>query len=207
MHESVGEKEREQPDRNINKKYPAPVVIIGDPTSKHRTNCGCGDDGDGVESEGRSTLRRREGVNEDSLLDGREAPAADSLENAGDENDSQTGSDAAKERCDREERDAGHVIVLAAKDAAEPRGHWKNNGVSDQIRGENPCDLVEAAAESTGDIGQRNIGNGGVEQLHEGGQRNCESDDPRIDGPFGDAADRCFFERNRFGNGGKCRHE
>ena len=91
------------------------------------------------------------------------------------------GSDAAEERCDGEESDAGHVVVFAAEDAGEPRGHGQDDGVCDEVGGEDPGDFVVGTAKAAGDVGQGDVGDGGVEQLHEGGQGDGEGDDPGID--------------------------
>ena len=123
----------------------------------------------------------REGVDEDGLLDGGEAAAADALQDARHEHDAEGGCDAAEERRDGEERDAGHVVVLAAEDAGEPGGHGEDDGVGDEVGGEDPGDFVVGAAEAAGDVGKGDVGDGGVEQLHEGGERDGEGDDPGID--------------------------
>ena len=90
-----------------------------------------------------------------------------------------------KKRSDGEERDAGHVVVLAAEDAGEPRGHGKNDGVGDEVGGEDPGDLVVGAAEAAGDVGEGDVGDGGVEQLHEGSECDGKGDDPGIDSGTG----------------------
>ena len=120
MDEAAGEEEREQTDGNVDEEDPAPSVVIRDPAAEDRADGGRGDDGDGVEREGGSALRGWEGVDEDGLLDGSQAASADSLQDAGDEHDSERGRDAAEEGRDGEERDAGHVVGLATEDAGEP---------------------------------------------------------------------------------------
>ncbi len=89
MDEAVGEEEGEQADGDVDEEDPAPVVVVGDPAAEDGADGGCGDDGDGVESEGRGAFGGREGVDEDGLLDGREAAAADALKDAGDEHDAE----------------------------------------------------------------------------------------------------------------------
>ena len=181
MDEAVGEEEGEQADGDVDEEDPAPVVVVGDPAAEDGADGGRGDDGDGVEREGRGSFGGREGVDEDGLLDGSEAAAADALQDAGEKHDVERGSDAAEERCDGEEGDAGHVVVLAAEDAGEPGGHGQDDGVGDEVGGEDPGDFVVGAAEAAGDVGQRDVGDGGVEQLHEGGEGDGEGDDPGVD--------------------------
>ena len=185
MDEAVGEEEGEQADGDVDEEDPAPVVVVGDPAAEDGADGRRGDDGDGVEREGRGAFGWREGVDEDGLFDRREAAAADALQDAGDEHDVEAGGDAAEERRDGEEGDAGHVVVLAAEDAGEPGGHGEDDGVGDEVGGEDPGDFVVGAAEAAGDVGQRDVGDGGVEQLHEGGEGDGEGDDPGVDGGAG----------------------
>ena len=119
------------------------------------------------------------------MFDGREAAAADALKDAGDEHDVEAGGDAAEEGSDGEEGDAGHVVIFSAEDAGEPGGHGEDDGIGDEVGGEDPGDLVVGAAETAGDVGERDIGDGGVEQLHEGGEGDGEGDDPRVNGGAG----------------------
>ena len=192
MDEAVGEEEGEDADGDVDEEDPAPVVVVGDPAAEDGADGGCGDDGDGVESEGRGSFGGREGVDEDGLFDGGEAAAADALEDSAEKHDVERGGDAAEERCDGEEGDAGHVVVLAAEDAGEPCGHGENDGVGDEIGGEDPGDFVVGAAEASGDVGQRDVGDGGVEQLHEGGEGDGEGDDPGVDDGAGFWGAWCF---------------
>ena len=181
MDEAAGEEEREDADGNVDEEDPAPVVVVGDPAAEDGADGRGSDDGDGVEREGGGAFGGRKGVDEDRLLDWSEATTADTLQDAREEHDAEGGSDATEKRRDGEERDAGHVVVPAAEDAGEPRGHGKDDGVSDEIGGENPGDFVVGAAETAGDVGERDISDGGVEQLHEGGEGDGEGYDPGID--------------------------
>jgi hypothetical protein len=49
---TVGEEEGEDADGDVDEKDPAPVVVVGDPAAEDGADCGCGDDGYGVEGEG-----------------------------------------------------------------------------------------------------------------------------------------------------------
>ena len=53
----------------------------------------------------------------------------------------------------------------------EKRARRQDDRVGDQIGGHHPGRFVLADAHAAGDIGQRDIGDGGVEHLHEGGER------------------------------------
>ena len=88
--------------------------------------------------------------------------------------------EAAEQRADGEQGDAGHVEALASEAVGEPAGDGQNDGAGDQIAGEDPGGLFLAGAESAGDVRQGDVGDGGVEHLHEGGERDGEGDRPRI---------------------------
>ena len=180
--EAGGEEEGHDADGDVDEEDPAPVVVVGDPAAEHGADGGRGDDGDGIEGEGGGSLGGGKGVDEDGLLDGGETAAADALEDASHEHDGERRGDAAEEAGDGEEGDAGHVVVLATEDAGEPGGHGEDDGVGDEIGGENPGDFVVGTAEAAGDVGEGDVGDGGVEELHEGGDGDGEGDDPGIDG-------------------------
>ena len=57
----------------------------------------------------------------------------------------------------------------------------KNDGVGDEIGSQNPGAFVLAGGEASGNVGQGDVGDGGVEHFHERSQGDRESDDPRID--------------------------
>ena len=80
---SGGEEEGHDADGDVDEEDPAPVVVVGDPAAEHGADGGRGDDGDGVEGEGGGALGGREGVDQDGLLDGGEAAAADALQGRG----------------------------------------------------------------------------------------------------------------------------
>jgi hypothetical protein len=47
--------------------------------------------------------------------------------------------DAAEERGDGEESNAGHVVGFAAEDAGEPGRHGEDNGVGDEMEARPSC--------------------------------------------------------------------
>jgi hypothetical protein len=85
-----------------------------------------------------------------------------------------------QERTDGEEGDAGHVEALATEAVGEPAGDGQDDGRGDEVAGEDPGRFFLACTERAGDVGQGDVGDGGVEDLHEGGQGDSEGDRPRI---------------------------
>ena len=83
-------------------------------------------------------------------------------------------------RADREHRDAGHVEALAADAVGEPAGDGQDDGAGDEVAGEDPGGLFLAGAERAGHVRQGDVGDGGVEHLHERGQRDGDGDEPGI---------------------------
>ena len=177
---AVGEPEREDADGDVDEEDPVPVEVVGDPAAEGGADGGCDDDGHAVDGEGLAAFFDGEGVGEDGLLAGGEAAAACALQDAGDDEQREGVGDAAEERADGEEGDAGHVEALASEAVGEPAGDGQDDGGGDEVAGEDPGGLFLAGAEGSGDVGQGDVGDGGVEDLHEGGESDGESDRPRI---------------------------
>ncbi len=113
--------------------------------------------------------------------EGARAAAADALQDATEDQKRQRGRQAAECGADAEERDADHVELFASDEGRHVGAGRQDDGVGDQIRGEHPGGFVLRSPEATGDVRQCNVGDGGVEHLHKGGERNRHGDDPRID--------------------------
>ena len=179
--QAAGEDQRDDADRDVDEENPAPAPVVGDPAAERRTDCRRGDDSHAVEREGCGALMRRESIDEDRLLDRCEPAAADSLQDAEKDEGAEAGSKTAQQRTDGEERDANHVVAFAPEAAAEPRGERQDDGVGDEIAGEHPGAFVGADGEAAGDMRKRDVGDGGVEQFHEGRQGDGDGDEPWID--------------------------
>ena len=141
----------------------------------------------------------REGVGEDGLFGGCKAAAANALQDAAEDKERKRRSDAAESRADAEERDADHVELLAPDEGGHVGAGGEDDGVGYEIRGEDPGGFVLRGAEAAGDVGQGDVADGGVEDLHEGGEGDRHGDDPRVDAgaPWalyrGSAGDRYIF--------------
>jgi len=180
FNEAVGEDERDDSDRDVEEEDPAPGIVVDDPAADSGAEDGCGNDSDSVHGEGHAAFLRREGVGEDGLLAGLEASAGCSLENAEEDEHGEREGESAEQRGEGEKEDAGHVEALAPDAVGDPAGDGQDHGVGDQIAGENPGGLFDAGGEIAADVGHGDVGDGGVERLHEGGQRNGDGNGPRI---------------------------
>ena len=178
--DAVAEVERDEADGDVDEEDPVPVEVVGDPAAEGGADGGSDDDGHAVDGEGLATLFDGESVGQDGLLAGGEAAAACALQDARDDEKRKRICNAAEERTDGEERDAGHVEALAAEAVGEPAGDGQDDGAGDEIAGEDPGGFFGAGAERAGDVGQGDVGDGGVEDLHEGGEGDGERDRPWI---------------------------
>ena len=188
---AIGEVERHDADRNVEKEDPAPAVVVDDPAAdgwaEHRRH----DHGDAVNGESHAALFRSEGVGQDRLLAGLQAAAGRALNHAKEHQHAQCGRKAAEQRGDGEQEDAGHVEALAAHAVCDPAADGQHHGVGDQVAGQHPGGFVAAGGERTADVRHGDVGDGGVERLHEGGQGDSDGDDPGIG-----AGPPCVVERS-----------
>ena len=83
---------------------------------------------------------------------------------------------AAEERRDREQHDRAGEIVSPAEGAREPRRHRHHDHVRDDVAGADPRDLFERRAEIPHHVRNRDVDDGGVDQLEHRGQRHREGD-------------------------------
>ena len=90
------------------------------------------------------------------------------------------GGGSAGEAGGGEDGDAGHQEALAAEAEGEPVAGRQDDGVGDEVAGEDPGGLVGGGGERAGDVGQRDRGDGGVEHLHEGGEHDGRGNEPGI---------------------------
>src|SRR5258708_10594959 len=89
---------------------------------------------------------------------------------------------SAEHRAHSEQTEADKEESLAAKAVSQKTGRSDNNGIGDEIGGYHPGRFVFADAQAARNIIQRDIGDRGVENLHERGQCYHDGNQPRIDG-------------------------
>ena len=74
--------EREQADRHVDEKDPAPAEIVGDPAAERGPDGGRDDHGHAVNGEGHAALFAGKRVGEDGLFAGLQSAAARALQHA-----------------------------------------------------------------------------------------------------------------------------
>ena len=157
-----------------------PVEVIRDVAAERGADSGREDDRHAVKSEGLAALLDGEGVGEDGLLAWRETSAAETLQDAGKNEDWQRGGESAQKGAGGEDDHAGHVEALATEAVRKPSRDGKDDRGGDEIAGEDPGGLVLTGTERACYVRQGHVGDGGVEHFHEGGERHGESNGPRI---------------------------
>ena len=70
--------------------------------------------------------------------------------------------------------------ALASESESEPIAGGKDDGISDEIAGQNPGGFIDRSGERTGDIRKRHGGDGSVEHFHESGEHDRNGDKPGI---------------------------
>ena len=176
----VREPEREDADGDVDEEDPVPVVVIGDPATERGADGGGDDDGHAVECEGLAAIGDGEGIGEDGLLRRGEAAAAEALQDARKDEQRQRGCEAAEQRAEGEDRDAGHVKALTPDAVGEPARDGQDNGGADEVAGENPGGFFLRGADGACDVGQGDVGDGGIKHLHKGGEGDGERDGPLV---------------------------
>src|SRR5271155_3845960 len=176
----MGEVERDEADGDVDVKNPAPAVIVGAPAAAAGADRGRDSPGHAVHGEGHAAFGERECVGEDGLLAGLQASAPRALQDAKENQHAEAGSETAQEAAAREKRDAGHIEAFAAHAGGEPGADGKDDGVGDEVAGEHPGGFIGTGAERAGDVGEGDVGDGRVENFHEGGEGDGQGDEPGI---------------------------
>ena len=174
------QRHRGDADRAVDQEAPAPGQIVREPPAERRPDHRRHHHRDAEQREALAALLRREGVRQDRLSDRHHAAAAETLQDAEEQQRIQVPGMRAHHRAHGEQRQADQEERLAAEAAREEAAGRQGDGVGDQIGRHHPGRLVLADPHAAGDIGQHHVGDGGVEHLHEGRERDQDRDQPRI---------------------------
>ena len=188
LYQPGDQEEGQNTDRNVDEEDPAPGEVVGDPAAERGSDGGREDGDQAIEGKCLAALLRLEAVGHDGLGHGLHSAAAGALQYAKDEQHGQRGSHAAKKAGDGKNHDAEHEKITPAHHARGPGADGQHDGVRDQVAGQHPGALIGGSAERAGDVGQGHVCDGGVQHLHERGQRHGGGDDPGIDPGFPDRA-------------------
>ena len=156
-HERIAHDQREDSNRHVNIKNPAPAVIVGDVAAKSRTNNWREQRGDSKNGLGCALFLFRKGVEQYALTGRLQSAAGETLQNPrGDQHVQASGHSAQRGR-DREYQDRQQKIIAAAEPNRNPPGNWENDGVRGEITGDDPFTVGDGRRQSAGNVTQRNI--------------------------------------------------
>ena len=84
--------------------------------------------------------------------------------------------EAAKDGCHGEADDSGHEQPGAAKPGGEETGRGRHDGGRHDVACQDPVDLFLARGHRALHVGQRDIGDGAVQRLHQSGHDGANRD-------------------------------
>ena len=179
--EQLREDDRNNSDRNVDVKDPAPTVVVGDPAAGNGTEHGSNHDTQRPESHGLTAFVGRKRLQQDGLRERLQTAAAGALNEPKNDKEAERWRESAEERGAREADDRRHQQALASEVVSQPAGHGENDGVGDQIRGKGPGRFVSGGREAACNMRQRNVDHGRVQHLHEGARHDGNRNQPGID--------------------------
>ena len=161
----------EDADRHVDEEDPFPAVVVGDPAAQDRAGDGRDHRHHRQQRDRLSAPCRRIDRQQQRLGDRVHRPGHEALQRARQHQQAHAVGDAAQERGDHERHRRPHEQLAFAEAARQPAGQRQRDRGAHRERGDHPRRLVGAAAEVAGDGRQRDVGDGGVQHLHEAGQR------------------------------------
>ncbi len=171
-------------------EYPAPVVIIGQVATERRAEDRAEDHPHAPHRHGLRMPLGRVDLKQHRLGERHQGRAADSLQQAIDHQLGEAGGSAAqgRRRGKADHRDQEHVFDAEA--AGEPAGQRRHDRGGDDVRGDDPGDLVLRGRHAALHMRQGDVGDGGVDALHERRQHDRDRDGDAVDRSRGRAAVR-----------------
>ena len=164
----LAQRDRRGADRKVDEEDPVPVQRLRQRAAGEQAERAAGD---GREHVGAHRLGAVAGRRELGHHDGEDhrhrQRAADALDEAGDDQESLAGREAAERRGGREDDDAGEEHALTADQVAEAAGQQQEAAERDQKRVDDPGQVALGEVEVALDRGQRHVHDRRVEDDHE----------------------------------------
>ncbi len=180
--EGGAKKECGDADGEVEVEDPLPAVIVGDVPAERWADDGGEECGHAEEGHGESLFFLGEGVEEDGLGGGLESAAGEALEDAEGDEHVEAGGHSAEGGGEGEDGDGEEEVVAAAEARADPAGDGEDDGVGGEVAGDDPFAVGGGSGEAAGDVAEGDVGDGGVEDFHEGGDDDGEGDEPGAGG-------------------------
>ena len=122
-----------------------------------------------------------EGIEEDALAGGLEAAAGKPLEDAAGDEHGKADGEAAEGGSEGEDEDREEEVIAPAEAERYPAGDGEDDGVGGEVGGDDPIGIGLGGGESAGDVAECDVGDGGVEDFHEGRDHDGGGDEPGVD--------------------------
>jgi hypothetical protein len=168
LHEDGQPEHRQDAERQIDEEHPAPGISVGQPSSERRAHDRAEHHPHAPDRHRRPALRGRIDVEHHGLRQRHQGGAEYALEQAERHHLLDALGDAAQHGGDGEAGRADDEQLLAAESRREPAERRSHDGGRDDIGRQHPVDLILGRRQRALHIGQRDIGDGGVERLHDG---------------------------------------
>ena len=166
----VDDESGEQADRHVDEEDPRPAVVVGDPAAEDRPGDRRHHRDHREQGQGHAALRRWVDGDQQGLGDRIQRPGDEALQGAEADQRRHRLGDAAEERGEYEQQRGGDEQAHLADPPGQPAGQRQGDGVAHGERGDHPGALFRTHPEVTGDGRQGDVGDGGVEHLHESRQ-------------------------------------
>ena len=166
-HEQRDADHGEDAERQVDVEHPAPGVEVGQVAAERRADHRAHGDAHREDRHRLGAARERIDVQHRRLRQRRQGGAEHALQQAEADQLLQRLRRAAQHGGDGEAGDADHEQPLAAEADGHPADRRGHDGGGDHVGGEHPGDLVVGCRHAALHVGQRHVGDGGVQRLHE----------------------------------------
>src|SRR5262249_24886860 len=183
LNDEVGQHQGQGTDRDIDVEDPAPVVLDHEVAAQGRADDGRQQGRDAEHRLGDALLLGRKRIEQHGLAGGLQAAPGQALDHPEQDNLPQAGGHAAQPRSEGEDGDGQQEVVAAAQAGRDPAGDRQDGGGGGQVAGQDPLLVDDRRRQAAGDGAQRDVRDGGVEHLHDGGDDHGDGDNPGVDRP------------------------
>src|SRR5260370_2108585 len=177
----IDQYERQNAHRNVDVENPAPRVVVCNPPSQRRTNGRSADGRNSIQRKGQPSLLGSQAIAQDGLRHRLQASSGCALHDSKQQQKPKAVRAPTEKGTDCKKCNADQKEALPPKRCDQPSTQWQNDRIGDQIAGQHPRTLVIVSRQTASDVWQSDIGDAGIEHLHERGQRNRARNDPWVD--------------------------
>ena len=166
--EQRGEHGHRDADRHVDEQHPAPGGPLGDQAAEHQAERAARGHHAGVDGQRPDPLPAfGEAADHERQDGGRGEGAADALDGAGGEQHAGVRREAAGQRTEGEDRDAGQEHAAAAEDVAGPAAEQQQAAEGQRVPVHHPGQAGRGEVQPGLDVRQRDVHDGGVENDHQ----------------------------------------